>query len=64
MLGYVFRNANGTLYFTEFHNVYKDEEKGRWRLGKGIHALQLSEGNFPSVKWDDALPTQVELRYW
>lgn len=63
MTGYVFRNQDGTLYFTQYRHLYKDVEKGRWKLGKGIHALQLSDGEFPYVHWGDDEPTQVDLKY-
>lgn len=62
MIGYVFRNSDGSLYFTEYGNhAYKNIEKGRWVMGKGAHAMSINMGNFPEVKWEDEEPTKVEL---
>lgn len=62
MIGYVFRNSNGSLYFTEYGcHAYKNLEKGKWVMGKGAHAMSINSGAFPEVKWEDKNPTKIEL---
>jgi hypothetical protein len=62
MNGCVFRNSNGSLYFTEYGNhATKNLEKGKWIMGKGAHALSINPGTFPEVKWEDDKPTPVDM---